>query len=75
MNDAGEIARAQEFNARLIERSLSMDGTCSGEHGIGEGKMKYLEAEHGKTGLDVMRSLKKALDPDNIMNPGKIVAL
>ena len=75
MNDAGEVARAQEFNARLIERSLSMDGTCTGEHGVGEGKMKYLEAEHGKTGLDVMRSLKKALDPDNIMNPGKIVAL
>lgn len=75
MNDAGEVARAQTFNARLIERSLSMDGTCTGEHGVGEGKMKYLEAEHGKTGLDVMRSLKKALDPDNIMNPGKIVAL
>lgn len=75
MNDAGEVERAQTFNARLIERSLSMDGTCTGEHGVGEGKMKYLEAEHGKTGLDVMRSLKKALDPDNIMNPGKIVAL
>jgi D-lactate dehydrogenase (cytochrome) len=75
MNDAAEVARAQEFNTRLIERSLSMDGTSTGEHGVGEGKMKYLEAEHGKTGLEVMRSLKKALDPENIMNPGKIVSL
>lgn len=75
MSDADEVARAQEFNARLIERSLVMDGTSTGEHGVGEGKMQYLEAEHGKTGLDVMRSLKKAFDPDNIMNPGKIVAL
>src|SRR6185312_11024409 len=75
MNDAAEVARAQEFNKRLIERSLLMDGTSTGEHGVGEGKMEYLEAEHGKTGLDVMRNLKKALDPENIMNPGKIVVL
>jgi len=75
MNDAEEVERAKKFNERLIERSLSLDGTCTGEHGVGEGKMRYLEAEHGKAGLDVMRSLKRALDPDNIMNPGKIFAL
>jgi D-lactate dehydrogenase (cytochrome) len=75
MNDADEVARARKFNERLVERSLSLDGTCTGEHGVGEGKVRYLEAEHGKVGLDVMRNLKRALDPDNIMNPGKIFAL
>ena len=75
MDDVGEVARAKKFNERLVERSLSMDGTCTGEHGVGEGKIRYLEAEHGKTGLDVMRGIKRALDPDNIMNPGKIFSL
>jgi D-lactate dehydrogenase (cytochrome) len=75
MSDAGEVTRARKFNERLIERSLSLDGTCTGEHGVGEGKIRYLEAEHGKEGLAVMRSLKRALDPDNIMNPGKIFTL
>jgi D-lactate dehydrogenase (cytochrome) len=75
MSDADEVARARKFNERLVERSLSLDGTCTGEHGVGEGKIRYLEAEHGKTGLEVMRNLKRALDPDNIMNPGKIFAL
>lgn len=61
----------QRFNDRLIERALRLDGTCSGEHGIGIGKRKYLVREHG-SGVDVMRRIKDALDPDGILNPGKI---
>lgn len=70
-----ELAEAKRLNKRIVERAIAMEGTCTGEHGIGHGKMKYLEAEYGPAGLEVMRSLKKALDPKNIMNPGKIVAL
>ncbi len=66
-----EIEEAERLNARLVQRALSMEGTCTGEHGIGTGKMKYLMAEHGEA-VSVMRSIKKALDPDNLMNPGKI---
>jgi D-lactate dehydrogenase (cytochrome) len=75
MNDADELKAAKQFNERLVERALAMDGTCTGEHGVGQGKMKYLLAEHGGTALAVMASIKRALDPQNIMNPGKIVAL
>jgi D-lactate dehydrogenase (cytochrome) len=67
-----EIEIARGLNDRVVARALEMGGTCSGEHGVGYGKMKFLEAEHGE-GLDVMRSIKRALDPDNRMNPGKIV--
>ncbi|MNL77664.1 putative FAD-linked oxidoreductase [compost metagenome] len=52
-----------------------MGGTCTGEHGVGQKKMKYLEQEHGAEALAVMRTLKRALDPQNILNPGKIIAL
>jgi FAD/FMN-containing dehydrogenase len=56
---------------RLIHRALALGGTCTGEHGVGVGKMKYLEEEHGDA-LGVMKAIKRALDPDNRMNPGKI---
>jgi D-lactate dehydrogenase (cytochrome) len=74
MDDADEVTRAEAFMERLVARALAMDGTCTGEHGIGQGKMKYLAAEHGDSALAVMRSVKRALDPQGIMNPGKIVA-
>jgi D-lactate dehydrogenase (cytochrome) len=69
-----ELEAARRLNDRLVMRALAMDGTCTGEHGVGYGKMKYLEAEHGSS-VDVMRALKRALDPDNRMNPGKMVDL
>ena len=56
---------------KMIERALRFDGTCSGEHGVGQGKIGYLAAEHG-LGVEVMVAIKKALDPLNILNPGKI---
>ena len=69
-----ELAEAERLNDRLVLRALAMDGTCTGEHGVGTGKMKFLAAEHGEA-VSVMRLIKQALDPDNLMNPGKIVAL
>jgi D-lactate dehydrogenase (cytochrome) len=69
---ASELDQARRLNDRMITRALALGGTCSGEHGVGFGKMKYLAAEHGEA-LDVMRAIKRALDPDNRMNPGKIV--
>jgi D-lactate dehydrogenase (cytochrome) len=70
-DDKEEMARAAALNERLVMRALSMGGTCTGEHGVGVGKIKFLQAEHGEA-VAVMRALKQALDPDNIMNPGKI---
>ena len=75
MADADEIRRTEGLLERLVERALAMDGTCTGEHGVGQGKMKYLKAEHGDAALLAMRAVKTALDPQNIMNPGKIVTL
>ncbi|ABD06734.1 D-lactate dehydrogenase (cytochrome) [Rhodopseudomonas palustris HaA2] len=73
VNDADEMARADEFMHRLVERAQAMDGTCTGEHGIGQGKQKYLQAELGIEALQAMRAIKQALDPQNIFNPGKIL--
>ncbi|NDA15396.1 MAG: FAD-binding oxidoreductase, partial [Gammaproteobacteria bacterium] len=67
-----ETARAQALHERMVMRALAMGGTCTGEHGIGYGKLDFLIAEHGEA-VSVMRSIKQALDPDNIMNPGKIL--
>jgi D-lactate dehydrogenase (cytochrome) len=73
MEDADEVARAQAFIERVAERALAMEGTCTGEHGIGQGKKRFLEAEHGSGAIEAMRAIKNALDPNGIMNPGKIV--
>ena len=69
-----EKRKVAEFLDRLIERALRYEGTCTGEHGVGQGKMAYLATEHG-LGIGVMAAIKKALDPLNILNPGKIFAL
>jgi D-lactate dehydrogenase (cytochrome) len=74
LDDRDEVARAEGLCERLVERALAMEGTCTGEHGVGQGKMKYLALEHGEAALGAMRALKRALDPQGIMNPGKIVA-
>ncbi|MBO6521174.1 MAG: FAD-binding protein [Rhodospirillales bacterium] len=73
-DDEDEMARAEALNERMVMRALAMDGTCTGEHGVGYGKIGFLEAEHGEA-LSVMRDIKRALDPGNIMNPGKIIRL
>jgi D-lactate dehydrogenase (cytochrome) len=72
--DAEERRKVQALLDRLVERALAAGGTCSGEHGIGQGKIAYLAAEHG-AGVKAMIAIKKALDPLNILNPGKIFAL
>lgn len=74
MDDEDELNRAHQFLAELNELAISMDGTCTGEHGVGQGKQKYLEMELGSS-VDIMRQIKLTLDPDNIMNPGKIFPL
>lgn len=71
-NDPADIGRAEEFVKRLAERAISMEGTSTGEHGIGQGKMGLMQREHGH-GVAVMRAIKAALDPLNILNPGKIL--
>ena len=72
--DAESVAKTEAFVARLNRRAIAMDGTCTGEHGIGQGKMSFLAEEAGNA-LDVMRAIKMSLDPDNIFNPGKLFRL
>jgi D-lactate dehydrogenase (cytochrome) len=74
-NDPQERATAEALNQQLVERALSMEGTCSGEHGIGLHKMDFLLTEAGAPAVEMMRTIKRALDPHNIMNPGKIFLL
>jgi D-lactate dehydrogenase (cytochrome) len=71
-NNRAELEAVKAANERLVDRALRLGGTCTGEHGVGIGKLKYLPREHGES-LDVMRMIKRALDPDNIMNPGKLI--
>jgi D-lactate dehydrogenase (cytochrome) len=70
-----ERDEAERINARVVERALAMGGTCTGEHGIGMHKKEFLRTEHGDDALDVMRAIKRALDPQNLLNPGKIFEL
>jgi D-lactate dehydrogenase (cytochrome) len=72
MDDADEVARTKGFIERLTERALAMEGTCTGEHGIGQGKQRFLEPELGAASVAAMRAIKQALDPQGIMNPEKI---
>jgi D-lactate dehydrogenase (cytochrome) len=74
-SDADELKRVKGFYERLIRRAIAMEGTSTGEHGVGIGKMPFLELEHGAAGLAMMKQIKQGLDPKNILNPGKIVAL
>ena len=67
-----EVENAQALHHRMVMRALEMDGTCTGEHGIGYGKIEFLEIEHGDA-VEPMRMIKRALDPDNIFNPGKVI--
>jgi D-lactate dehydrogenase (cytochrome) len=72
-NDPGEMVRAEALSQRMVERAIRLGGTCTGEHGIGLHKMDYLVQEAGEGAVAMMRSIKLALDPLNILNPGKVV--
>ena len=67
-----ELAEAERLNRRIVERALAMDGTCTGEHGVGLGKLDFLPLEHGEA-FHVMQQIKATLDPQNLMNPGKVL--
>jgi D-lactate dehydrogenase (cytochrome) len=73
-DNADERRIAEELNVKLVNRALQLEGTCTGEHGVGLHKMGFLLDEAGAGAVDMMRTLKRALDPDNILNPGKIFA-
>ena len=68
-----EMARAEDLNRRLVARAIDMGGTSTGEHGVGIGKLEFMAREHGAAALAAMRAIKRALDPKNLMNPGKVV--
>jgi len=74
-NKPEELEEAERINQRIVARAIAMDGTCTGEHGVGLHKMDFLIAEHGNDAIDLMRSIKQALDPKHILNPGKIFHL
>ena len=72
-HDAAQQARLQEFNDRVVQKAIALDGTCTGEHGVGIGKQQYLVHEHGAAAVEVMRQVKRLFDPHGILNPGKVV--
>ncbi len=72
-NRPDELEEATRINDRMVERALRLGGTCTGEHGVGYGKIRFLEAEHGASALAVMAAIKRSLDPQDLMNPGKII--
>ncbi|TYI65322.1 hypothetical protein E1A91_D09G149300v1 [Gossypium mustelinum] len=72
-NEEEHRREAERLNQFMVYTALSMEGTCTGEHGVGTGKMKYLEKEFGIEALQTMKRIKTALDPNNIMNPGKLI--
>jgi len=72
-DDARQYQQVKELSDRLVRRAIGMDGTCTGEHAVGLGKRHYLEAEFGAEALDLMRALKRTMDPNGIMNPGKVL--
>jgi D-lactate dehydrogenase (cytochrome) len=73
-DNQADVDEAKAFNVRVVKRALAMEGTCTGEHGIGIGKQAYLAEELGEA-VDLMRDLKRTFDPQNLLNPGKVVAL
>jgi D-lactate dehydrogenase (cytochrome) len=75
MDDPADIAKGKAFSERLVHRALAMDGTCTGEHGIGQMKMGYMEEEYAPAALEAMRQIKAAFDPGNLFNPGKVLRL
>jgi D-lactate dehydrogenase (cytochrome) len=72
--DPAEVQRAEEVAHRLAERAIAMNGSCTGEHGIGLTKQGFMRLEHGQNAVDIMAAIKAALDPQQLMNPGKIFA-
>ena len=73
MEDTAAAARAKQTNTRLVQAALDLDGTCTGEHGVGIGKMHVMRREHGDAGLLLMKAIKQTMDPKGILNPGKVL--
>jgi D-lactate dehydrogenase (cytochrome) len=74
-NQPAQFDSAEQLNVQLVQRALRLEGTCTGEHGVGLHKQGFLVDETGEGTVDMMRTLKRALDPKNILNPGKIFSL
>ena len=72
MDNPAEIDAAEASLQRLAHRAIAMGGTCTGEHGVGQKKIAYMEDEHGPAAIDLMRRVKASFDPANMFNPGKI---